>query len=99
LAPQLARVLPEEVLRERGDVARALAQRGKVDSHDVDAVVEVLPELAAGDELFEGLVAREDDADVDLDGVVAADGLEPALLEDAKEFELHRGRRGVDLVE
>jgi len=71
----------KEVLGEGGDIAHALAEGWELDLDDVDAVVEVLAELAAGDELFEGLVAGEDDADIDLDGLVAADGLKAAFLQ------------------
>jgi hypothetical protein len=87
------------VLGEDRDVADALAQGGQLDLDDVDAVVEVLAELARRDELLEGLVAGEDDAHVDLDGLRAAHGLELAFLEDAQQLELHAGRGGVDLVE
>jgi len=64
-----------------------------------DAVVEVLAEFAFGDEDGEVLVAGEDDADVDGDGVVGADGFEFAFLEDAEEFDLEGGGGGVDFVE
>lgn len=45
------------------------------------------------------MVGGEDDADIDLDGVVGADGFELSFLEDSEEFELHGGGGGVDFVE
>ncbi len=45
------------------------------------------------------MVGGEDDADIDCDGFVGADGFELSFLEDAEEFELHGGGGGVDFVE
>src|SRR5690606_20440412 len=81
--------LPEEVLDEERDVPGALAERGQADGHDVEAVEEVLAERALSDELLEIAVGRGDEADVDVDGLDAADALELALLEGAQELHLH----------
>ena len=89
----------EEVVRERQDVARARAQRRHLDVDDVEAVVEVLAEAPRRDLVGEVAVGRRDDADVDLHGLVAADALERALLEDAQELDLDRRRDLADLVE
>src|SRR5690606_11601902 len=99
LLAELGAVLAEEVLGEEGDVADAVAERGELDLDDVDAVVEVLAELPLGDEALQGLVAGEDNADVDVDGAGGAHRLESALLQHAQQLELHPRRCGVGLVE
>ena len=76
----LAAVLVEEVIDESRDVLLAVAQGGQRDVDDVEAEVEVLAETAFLDGLLEFGVGGGDDADVDMDGLVGADGHELALL-------------------
>src|SRR5690606_25472876 len=58
------RVAVEEVHRQERDVLAAVAQRRELDVDGVEAVVEVLAEVALGDLRLEVLVRRRDDADV-----------------------------------
>ena len=83
-------VAREEALREDRDVGRALAQRRQADRERVDAVVEILAEPRVADELIERPVGRRDQAEVDLDRLVAAEPLEPPLLERAQQLGLRR---------
>ncbi len=73
-AAVLAAELGEEFLDEERDVFFAVAQGRDEEGDDVEAVEEVFAEVAAGDLLFEVLVGGGDDADVDVDGVVAPTG-------------------------
>ena len=57
----------EEVLGQRQDVSGAFAQRRHLDREHVEAVEQVLAQLAVGDGLLHVLVGRRDDADVDRD--------------------------------
>ncbi len=72
--------LGEEFAGEEGDVLFALAQGRDVEGDDVEAVEEVLAEVAAGDLLFEVFVGSGDDADVDVCGGGGADGVEALLV-------------------
>ena len=91
--------LLEEVLREMEHVAAALAERGHVDLHDVDAVVEVLAKALLVDLVLEVAVRRGDDARVERDLLVRANGADLALLERAQQLRLHVDRELADLVE
>ena len=91
--------LREEVLGEEADVLLALAQWWDVDAHDVEPVEEILAEGAVLDFFFEAFVRRGEDADVGLEGLVAADAGELAALEDAEELALHLEGHVPDLVE
>ena len=76
------------------------SRRGRqVDLHDVEPVVEVFAELAFLGQPEQIAVGGGDDADVDLDGLRAADPLEPALLEHAQQLGLHGQGDLADLVE
>ena len=76
-----------------------LAQRRQRDREDVEPVVEILAELALGDQRLEVAVRGRDDPHVDLDGLAAADPLELALLQHAQQLDLHVERQVADLVE
>ena len=60
-----------------------------MDVDDVEAVVEVLAEAALGYLLLEVAIGGGHDADVGLDGLLAAHALELAVLEDAEDLDLH----------
>jgi hypothetical protein len=81
------------------EVFEALAQRREAQREHVEAVVEILAEAALGDRAGEVDVGGGEDADVDPDGAVAADGLEGALLQDAQQLGLGVDRELADLVE
>ena len=50
------------------------------------------------DQLRQVLVAGENDADIDADGLVAADGFKFAFLKDAQQLDLEGGGCGVDFI-
>ena len=72
---------------------------GQPEVHDVQAVVEVLAELAGLDHLFEAAVRRGDDADVALLRTAVADAEDDPLLHRAQELHLQLRRELADLVE
>ena len=92
-------VAAEEEARERRDVLAPIAQRRDLDRDHVEAVEEVFAESPFGDARPQVAVGRGDDADVDLERLVAADALERPLLQEAKELHLRRRRDLADLVE
>src|SRR6185312_3729499 len=61
--------------------------------------VEILAELALLHFLAQILLGRGDDADVDIDGAIAADATDLALLEHAQELGLQIERELAELVE
>jgi hypothetical protein len=89
----------EVVGGEERDVFLAAAERWELEGDDVEAVEEVLAEAAFLDGLLEVDVGGGDDADVDLDLLVAADVHEAAVLKDAEDLGLHVHAHGADLVE
>ena len=99
LAPILLGVAIEEEEHQGLDVLAALAQGGQVDRHHVEPVVQILAEPAGLDFLEEVAIGGGDDPGVDLLGVVVADPLELAFLQDAEQLDLELGRGAVDLVE
>ena len=66
---------------------------------DVEAVEQVLAELAGLDEFDQVLVGRRDEADVDLDRAARADRIDLALLQRAQQLDLRVERQFADLVE
>jgi len=76
--------LEEEMLRQKRDVLRALAQVRQPQADDVQPVVEVLAESALPHALLEVLVRGRDHPDVDLDLLVAADAVEGAVGQHAQ---------------
>ena len=89
----------EEGVDQERDVLLALAQRRHGDVDDVQAVEEVVAEFALAHQFLEVLVGGGDEADVGLDGLVAADALEDAGIEHAQDFDLGVGVDLADLVE
>ena len=89
----------QEVHGELRHVLEALAQRRHPDREDVEAVVEVLAELAVLDQLDHVAVGRRDQAEVDLDRLLGADRIDLALLQGAQQLDLRLERQLADLVE
>src|SRR5579883_889609 len=89
----------QEPVRQHGDVGAALAQGGHVQGHDVEPEIEVLAEGAGAVFLLQVAVGGGDDAYVDLDALVAADGADLFFLQDAQQLGLHLERQLPDLVE
>src|SRR5271157_5451099 len=88
-----------EVLRQRPDLARSVAQRRDADLDHIEAIVKVLAEALLPDRLFEALVGGRDDARIDLQSLRAADSLEGLVLQKAQQLGLKFGREVADLVE
>ena len=89
----------EEVHGEVRHVLEALAQRRHPDREHVEAVVEVLAELAVLDQLDHVAVGGGDQAEVDLHRPLGADGIDLALLQRAQQLDLRVERQLADLVE
>src|SRR5438552_1496036 len=98
-ALQARRGRGEEVLDQERQVLDPLAQRREDDRDDVRPVVEVLAEAPRLHLGLEVLVGGGEDADVDLEGAVAAHPLELALLEHAQDLRLRLRPHVADLVE
>src|SRR5215510_920939 len=91
--------LPEEVVREHRNVLGALAERRQGDGEGVEAIEEVLAELAGGQGLLEVTIGRRDDPYANLAGDHVSDRLALARLEHAQEPALHLRRHIADLIE
>src|SRR2546427_5201274 len=89
----------QEARREDEDLLFALTQRRDTNLHDVEAIVEVLPELTTGKRLLEVAIGRGHDPDVDVDHAVASDPGEAEVLKDMQELRLKGEGKIGDLVE
>ena len=88
-----------EVLGQQRDVVAPGAQRRHGDDLEAQAVEQVGAERAVGRGGRQVDVGRADDADIDGQGLVAADPFELAVFDDAQHLLLHRGAGVGDLVE
>jgi hypothetical protein len=79
--------------------SRTLAERGNSDWNDAQAEVQVFPEAALSDLVFQIFVRRRDDADVHFDRARRAQPLDLALLQDAKNLGLGLGAHVADFVQ
>ena len=91
--------LLEKVLDQERDVVAPLAQGRELDADDLEAVIEVLAELPFGDGVGQVAMRGRDQADVDLDRLVAAHADDLAAFEHAQQLDLDRNRHVADLVE
>src|SRR6266567_512858 len=91
--------LVEEVLHQVRDVVAPLAQRGKLDHHDGDPVVEVGSERAVYDYLSQVLVAGGNQANVRADELAPSDLDEFMRLNHPQELRLQRQGQLADLVD
>ncbi len=95
--------LPAEARHDRldqlVDVLQPLAQRRHADLDDVDAVEQVLAELALGDQRRQVLVGGRQDAHVDREFPGLADRPHALFLDDAQQLDLHVQRQVGDLVQ
>ncbi len=89
----------EEGLGEERDVFLAQAQRRHGDLDDIQAKVEVVAEFSLRNELREILVGRGHEANVGMDGLVAAYALKGAFANGAKDLHLSVLIDFSDLVE
>ncbi|SVK48402.1 Uncharacterized protein conserved in bacteria [Acinetobacter baumannii] len=89
----------QEVARQPRDVFPALAQRRQVYADHVQAVEQILAELAFLYPQFQVLVRGGDDAHVDLHRRIAADSVKLAVRQHPQQARLHVERHIADLVE
>ena len=87
------------VVRQRHDVVLALAQRRHLDRDDVEAVVQVLAELARLHHRRQVAVGRGDQPHVDAQRARAAQPLELVLLQHAQDLRLRARAHVADFVE
>ena len=99
VAAEFAAEATEEVFEEHGEVFAALAQRGKVDGEDAEAVVEVGAERFLVGHGFEVAMSGGDEADVGADGLVSTDAFEGLFLEESEDFGLEGEGHVADFVE
>ena len=87
--------LGQELLGQQLDVVAPLAQRRQLDREDVQAVVQVLAQLARRDRLLDAAAGGGDDAHVDLDRLGPADPGDRGRLEHAQQPDLDLERLSV----
>ena len=90
---------PQEVLHEERHVRAPVAQRRQFDGDHVQPVEQVLPEAPPPHLGGQVDVGGGHDADIGEQGVIAADALVAALLQNAQQPQLHAGVGGAHLVE
>ena len=81
------------------DVLAPHPQRRNRQRQNVEAIEQVLAKLSVFDPVEQFAVGRGYDADVDLDRLAAADRLDRAFLQRAKQFDLGGERQLADFVE
>ena len=89
----------QEMLREKRDIAGPLPQWGNPQSHDLQAVVEILSETTFGNLLLEVPIGRRDEPIIDLDQVAAPDPHHLSLFQDPQQLDLELRIELADLVE
>ena len=89
----------EKILGQKRNVLDPLPERRDVERDDIQPVEEVFAETPGCDLRQEIPVRRGDQADIDLDHLLAADAGDLPLLEDAQELHLHPERHLAHLVE
>src|SRR5437660_6969472 len=96
-------VLAVEPLKEYGgqdwDLLPPFAEGRHVDLHDVQAIVEILAELAAAQGELQVSIGRGHDPGVDHDGLAAADSRKLQVLHDVQQFRLEGEGEFADLVQ
>ncbi len=91
--------LREEMVRQQGDVAPAVAQGRNGERHDLGPVVEVFTEAFGLYQFRQGLIGRRDQALIHLYGVVGTDRKEGLVVQDFQEFGLQFDIKGADFIE
>src|SRR5437773_944721 len=92
LLPPVLRVEPgQERRRQERNLLSALPERGDADLHHIEAVVEVLSELAARHRVLEIPIRGGDHVCVDIDRPVTPDPREAKVLEHVEELGLEGG--------
>src|SRR5208283_5059747 len=97
--PCSRRIFLQEMIRQQGHIFATLAQAGHANRYYVQAIVEVFTKGTLGDLAVEVPVGSGDDAHVDRNLAGATYRTDTALLQHAKQFDLHGHRHFTDLVE
>ena len=92
-------MLLEKVIGQPDNLVLALPKRRHIKVDHIEPVIKVLPERPFPDSLLQIAVGGGHDADVDKDGVTAAEGLKLAVLEHLKQLGLEAEIHVPDLVE
>ena len=92
-------VLLQEETNDGRNVFAAIAQRGKVDDDDAEAIVKVFAKLLLANGVFEVAIGGSKNADINGDGFFAANSLEGFFLQDAHEFDLGANGHVADFIE
>src|SRR6516164_10749316 len=98
-APQLAADLAQEISRENLDIAAALAQRRQVDRQHIEAVIEILAQLACRNRLAQPHIGRRDYPDINLDRLTPTDAQDLSFLQKAQQQPLQVYRHVADFIE
>ena len=100
LGPPVLRVEPREERRnQERNLLSPLPERGNADLDHIEAVVEVLAELATVHRLLQVAIRGGDHARVDIDQPVSPDAREAKVLEHVEELGLENERQLRDLVQ
>src|SRR5262249_47344504 len=91
--------LASKVGDQRGEVLGAFAERRQNQRKDVDTMEKIAPKLVLFDKVFKVAMRGDDDANVHLGRLVAADPLDFSFFEYAQELSLHSQRHIANLVE
>ena len=89
----------QKVVCEQGDIAAPFHELRQDDGDDVEAVVEVVPELPLRHGLLKVHVGGRDEPEIHVNRLGPADALETALFNHPEELYLRAERHGIDLVE
>ena len=89
----------EKAVGEDRNIHGAFPQRRQADRESVDAVIQVLTEPALAHEHVERAIGGGDQAEVDVDGAIAAEALKAALFEHAQQFRLRHQRHVAHFIE
>src|ERR1700730_17261926 len=73
-----------EVIDQQPDVFGTVAQRRKRDRKNKNAVIQILPEFALANQVFQIAMGRDDHPDIHGNGTIAADALYLLLFEHAQ---------------
>src|SRR3990172_5972973 len=99
LPPLLLGKQSEEVAHEKWDVLPSPPERGEVDTHHIQSVVEILSKALLRNRSLEVLVCGGDDPDIAREWPLAAHAFELPLLEDTQDFSLKPKVHVPDLIE
>ena len=89
----------EQGLDQDGQIVESLAQRRQCHRNDIEAIEQILAELALLDHLFEMAVGGADQSHVHSHFGGLAHGTHPPLLHGPQKLGLHRQRQLADLIE